>query len=381
MKRIGIDARFYGIAGPGRYVSNLVKNLEKYLPEGFEVYVFLTSKGMLDYSTNNKRFHPVLCDVSWYSWKEQLLLPWFFSKYRLDLLHVPHFNFPILYLGRLVLTVHDLIINRFSTERATTKFLLYYRFKRLVYRFVVWWGVKRAKRIIVPSNYVKQELMEGYNKLSKEKIAVTYEGVDSSFGGSASVMQSWGPYILYVGSMYPHKNLERLVGAFAKLRHDGTFTGDLVLAGKEDYFSNRLREEIKVKFPDLGFFDVIFPALNHVDKYINDTELSELYQNARALVFPSLSEGFGLPPLEAMRLRCPVVASNATSIPEVCGDAAVYFDPLDVNDIAEKIKQVVSNEDLRRYLIARGQENLKRFSWQRMAEETLKVYENCLGTR
>ena len=164
------------MAGPGRYVANLLKNLEGL--SNNEFFVFLSAEGLEKYQPQSQNFHKVLCTVPWYSWKEQIVLPFLFSKYRLDLLHVPHFNFPILYPGKIVLTIHDLIIHEFSTERATTKAPLYYKFKRLVYRLIVKIGVIRAIRVIVPSNFVKQDLIKKY-ALSEAKVVVTYEGVEN----------------------------------------------------------------------------------------------------------------------------------------------------------------------------------------------------------
>jgi len=381
MARIGIDARFYGVAGPGRYVSNLLKNLEGLSTHEF--FIFLSKEGFEKYQPASQNWHKVLCDVSWYSWKEQLVLPFLFLKYRLDLLHVPHFNFPIFYPGRIVLTIHDLIINQFSTERATTKFPLYYRFKRLVYRLIVKLGVTRAERVVVPSKYVKNELIRQY-ALSEAKVIITYEGVAGEYGEFEGNKGNTGndkeEFLLCVGSMYPHKNLERLVEAFAQLKSNGQFKGHLVLIGKEDYFAKRLRQEIATTYPNL-VPDIIFPGQDAPKGYLDDIEVKEYYQNALALVFPSLSEGFGLPPLEAMSLNCPVIASNSTSIPEICGEAAVYFDPYDVEDMAIKIINVIKDAELRQQLIAKGHENVKRFSWSKMAEETLKIYEDCFSSR
>lgn len=370
-RRLGIDARFYGIAGPGRYVSNLLKNLEGKVD--FEVYVFLTSKGFGEYAPQNQHFHKVLCNVSWYSWLEQIILPFFFLRYHLDLLHVPHFNFPIFYPGKIILTIHDLIINEFSTERATTRFPWYYRFKRLVYQIVMWWGIRRATKIIVPSQYVKNRLLEVY-KCSGEKIVVTYEGVGIGRSkGTACCAPTAVKYFLYVGSMYPHKNLERLIRAFKELKSSGNFLGQLVLIGKWDYFSQRLQSE-------LGSSEIIFPAEKSLSGYLSDEEIKPYYEQAVAFVFPSLSEGFGLPPLEAMSLGCPVVASSAASIPEICGEAALYFNPKNEEDMEEKLERIISDEDLRQDLINKGLENIKRFSWEKMAKETLKVYESCFSS-
>lgn len=150
------------------------------------------------------------------------------------------------------------------------------------------------------------------------------------------------PYILYVGSDYPHKNLARLKLAFQKLIEDGL-----------DY------------------------QLILVTEFVSDEELDNLYKNAGLFIFPSLCEGFGLPPLEAMKRGVPVVASNATCLPEVLGNAALYFNPLDINDIAEKIKKVLTDEDLRQTLIQKGFEQVKKYNWLKMAREIIEIYNLC----
>jgi len=147
------------------------------------------------------------------------------------------------------------------------------------------------------------------------------------------------PYILYVGNDYPHKNLKRLNLAFKKVVEDGL-----------DY------------------------KLTLITEFVSEQELDNLYRNASLFVFPSLSEGFGLPPLEAMARGVPVVSSNATCLPEILGDAAIYFNPLDIDDMAEKIKKALLDEGLRNNLIEKGFEQIKKYFWQKMAEETLKIY-------
>jgi glycosyltransferase involved in cell wall biosynthesis len=147
------------------------------------------------------------------------------------------------------------------------------------------------------------------------------------------------PYILYVGNDYPHKNLERLKLACEKLRQDGLKYSLILITG-----------------------------------FVSDKELDDLYQNASLFVFPSLYEGFGLPPLEAMKRGLPVVASNATCVPEILGEAALYFNPLNVDDMAEKIKNALINRELREELIEKGFEQIKKYSWQQMAQETMEIY-------
>jgi glycosyltransferase involved in cell wall biosynthesis len=174
---------------------------------------------------------------------------------------------------------------------------------------------------------------------------------------------------MYTGSAFPHKNLERLVSAFYLLKEQHPDL-KLVLVGKREYHSKQLEKWID-KNTDTD--SVVFTG------FIPDEELKWYYQNARAYVFPSLSEGFGLPGLEAMVHGCPVVSSNASCLPEINGDAAHYFDPLDVEDIAKKIDEVISSEPLRKKLIGLGNENAKRFSWRRFATQTLDIFKQVLG--
>jgi len=165
------------------------------------------------------------------------------------------------------------------------------------------------------------------------------------------------PYILYVGNAYPHKNLERLILAFNNLIRDG-FDCRLILVGEKDRFYKKLK--IGGKIIPTGF--------------ISDEELDNLYKNSALCVFPSLCEGFGLPPLEAMKRRVPVVCSNMGSLPEILGESAVYFNPLDIDDITEKIKMVLMDNNLIKKLVQKGFEQVMKYSWSDMAEKTLKQY-------
>jgi len=156
--------------------------------------------------------------------------------------------------------------------------------------------------------------------------------------------ESTNPYILYVGNDYPHKNLERLKLACEKIRQGGLKYSLILITG-----------------------------------FVSEKELDDLYKNASLFVFPSLCEGFGLPPLEAMKRGIPVVSSNLTCMPEILGDAALYFDPLNVDDMAEKIKTALINREVREDLIQKGFEQVKKYSWQQMAKETLEIYKTIQG--
>lgn len=168
------------------------------------------------------------------------------------------------------------------------------------------------------------------------------------------------PYLLYVGNAYPHKNLERLILAFQILAKNESV--NLVLVGELDYFYKKLQNQFAY-LPGLFFTD-----------FVSDQKLKKLYQKAALYVFPSLGEGFGLPPLEAMAHGLPVVSSRATCLPEILGQAAVYFNPENVEEIAAKIGLVFKNKKLQEKLIQQGRQRIKKYSWLKMARETLETY-------
>ncbi len=171
------------------------------------------------------------------------------------------------------------------------------------------------------------------------------------------------PYLLYIGNAFPHKNLERLVLAFGKIKQKKPNL-NLILVGKIDYFYKRIKRLVK----ELDIKDIHFLGR------VSDKELELLYKNAIAYVFPSLKEGFGLPGLEAMKNELPVISSNKASLPEVYGKAALYFDPEDVNDIFKNILKILNNQEKRKELIKKGKKQAKKYSWETCAKQTLKVY-------
>jgi len=378
MKRIGIDARFWGEAGPGRYASNLVKELEK-IDKKNKYFIFLASKGYKEYQPQNKNFTKVKADYRWYSLSEQLIYPKLLYRYNLDLLHFAQFNMPLLYLRPFTVTIHDMILHDFPIKKGGVKNNLMYPVKRLGYLVIFWWAAKRSRAIVVPSKDAKNDLVVRLG-ISSHKITVTQEGFDPNLGFSGSVSNSdpvlrkysiKKPYILFVGSMYPHKNLERLVDAFALFPEDI----NLVLLGKESFFSKKLRYKVEI----MGLRKrVFFPGKKAAHGYVPDEDLAAFYQNASAFVFPSLKEGFGIPPLEAMAFGVPVAASKTSCVSEVCGRAALYFNPKDARDMSQKMRTVLYNESVRCRLIKAGRENAKKFSWERMAYQTFKVFEEVL---
>lgn len=369
-KRIGIDARFYGPLGKGlgRYTQEVVDNIIKLDPDN-EYVIFLRRENFNDFQADGARVKKILADIRWYSLAEQLIFPLYVLRERLDLMHFPHFNAPVFCPVKFVVTIHDLILIKFPTSRATTLGPLVYKVKNLAYKLVIYLAVKRAKKILAVSEFTKHDIIRQF-KVKPEKIAVTYEGAAELLktpfnkGGRGAFISR--PYLLYVGNAYPHKNLDGLIRVFAKINKSLPDL-KLVLVGKEDYFYSRLKQLAK-NFSN----NIIFPG------YVPDRELAGLYQNALVYVFPSFYEGFGLPPLEAMARGLAVVSSNKTCLPEILGSAALYFNPDDEADMKNKIEQVMADEKLRAELINRGYERVKKYSWRDCAEKTLAVYKSCL---
>jgi len=383
-KRIGIDARFYGTKakGLGRYTQEIVDNIIK-LDTVNEYRIFLRPENFLEFKCDGVRVKKILADVPWYSWREQLVMPRLLIKEKLSLVHFPHFNVPLIYGGEFVVTIHDLILTKFPTVRATTLSPALYWLKNLLYRLVIWSAAWRARKIIAVSEFTKRDIVKTL-RVRPDKISVTYEGVanlaknrDTLFDLSddKTTLLRYNinrPFLLYVGNAYPHKNLERLFEVFSRLRHQFGDKLQLVLVGKEDYFYERLKQAAGERglLTAAGESPVVWTG------YVTDEELEILFKHALVYVFPSLYEGFGLPPLEAMAKGCPVASSNSSSLPEILGRAAVYFNPTDLADMVDKISSVIKDDRLRRDLRQRGYEQVKRFSWWECARATFEVYKN-----
>ena len=175
--RIGIDARFLGSKGKGlgRYTQKLIENLEKIDPEN-QYVIFLRQENWSQYEPKSPRFKKVLADFRWYSLAEQMWFPAKIYRERLNLMHFPHFNVPIFYFKPFIVTIHDLILRHFPTHRSSTLGPIKYWLKNIAYRIVIWLAIRRAKKIIVPSNYVKKDILNNFN-MDEEKIIITYEGV------------------------------------------------------------------------------------------------------------------------------------------------------------------------------------------------------------
>lgn len=385
-KIIGIDARFYGPLGKGlgRYTQEIVDNIIN-IDSDNEYVVFLGPDNFDEFiiaPTNVGRIKKIKINIRWYTLKEQVLLPFYFKKESLDLIHFPHFNVPILTLNKFVVTVHDLILTKFPTVRATTLSPFVYKLKNLAYRLVIWLALKRAQKIITVSEFTKNDIIEQFG-VGKEKIMVTYEGVanlakghDTLFvkkldeEGTLERYKIKDNFLLYIGNAYPHKNLEGLVRVFSEVLKKYPDLR-LVLVGKSDYFYERVKAYAK----SLGLYQesnddspIIFPG------YVPDAELEVLFKRALFYIFPSLYEGFGLPPLEAMAKGCPVLSSDKSSMPEILGEAAAYFNPGQDSEMEKAIYKMIEDKTLRASLVEKGYAQAKKYNWWECAYATYKIY-------
>lgn len=287
---------------------------------------------------------------------QQLKLPLIMRRIKADLLWSPCNIGPVLVKNQVV-SMHDASVFA-SSKWFTKKFIMYYR-------FILPLLGRTAKKLITFSNFSKRELIR-IGITSEEKIFVIPHGTNHVFSQKKEKNLN-SLYVLALGSRDPRKNIPRLIEAWKQLPLNLRHNRKLIITGARIHSFSQ--EAFKTIPDDVHFID-----------YIPDTELSSLYSKADLFVYPSLYEGFGLPPLEAMACGCPVIVSNVTSLPEVCGDAAYYIDPYSVESIAEGIEKILSDDDLRQSLIKQGLERARLFSWEESAQEHLKVLEEVLNT-
>lgn len=362
--KITIDARELRTS-TGRYMERLLHYLQQ-LDSEHEFVVLLKPEDMDGWQITNPRFTKVACPHKEFSFDEQLGFKKQLDNLRTDLVHFAMVQQPILYHGKVVTTIHDLTTARFTNPDKNPAI---FKAKQQVYKQVIKRAARKSNAIITPSEFVKNDLID-FTGIAADKVTVTYEAADKITDSPAPLPDLQNKqFIMYVGRPTPHKNLERLLEAFALLRaqHPSLY---LVLAGKKD--ANYRRIESLVHERQLE--QVVFTD------FVSEGQLRWLYEQCAAYVFPSLSEGFGLPGLEAMVHGAPVVSSNATCLPEIYGDAAHYFDPTNVQAMSDAINEVVTDKDLRARLITTGKKQADGYSWQRLAEQTLQIYEATLGS-
>jgi glycosyltransferase involved in cell wall biosynthesis len=376
-KTILFDGRFISLnnAGLGRYSSELLKNLLDQASDEFKFILLILPGTKFDeelkssIAKNQKKVEVIEFGAKHYSVSEQTKLKNFLAEIKPDLVHFTNLNHPVFYKGKFVVTIHDLTLFQYA-ERAS--FL-----RKAAYNYVIKKAAQNSEKILTVSEFAKKEIIKKFD-LEEDKVIVTYNGIDKKFRKITSPkalerVEKYKlnrPYFLYVGQWRSHKNLLTLARAFKKVL-DGGFGDkiDLVFTGKIDPKYPELIEEIK----RLGIENNI-----KLTGFVEDEDLPVIYNNALAFVFPSLSEGFGLPALEAQACSLPVISSTSSSLPEVLGEGALFFNPNSVSDLSKKMIEVIKDPKLKSELIEKGLKNVQRFSWDNTAQKTLEVYRELL---
>jgi len=362
--RVAIDTRKIHDFGIGTYIRNLLRQLARI--DADSEYILLCREADLGIAAQlGPNFRSVREPSPNYSLREQIHVPWLLRRERPDVYHAPHYVLPPAIRCRSVVTIHDcihLMFPQYLPNRAAYAYA----------RASMWAAARRSNRILTVSEASKRDILQLFN-VKPEKIVVVYNAIDEHFSATPSEehverirerYQLDHKFVLYVGNIKPHKNLVRLIEAFSQLRrtHDDL---KLLIIGDEISRLPALRRAVHrhklhkhVRF--LG--------------YLKDDTLTVLYRLASVFVFPSLYEGFGLPPLEAMASGTPVVTSNVSSLPEVTGDAAVLVDPYDVDSIVDGIRRILDDPRLAEELRVKGLKRAREFSWERSVEKTQRVY-------
>jgi alpha-1,3-rhamnosyl/mannosyltransferase len=363
--RVAIDARKLHDYGIGTYVRNLLRELAR--QDDDAEYVLLCAPADAGALRDlGPRFHPWVVRAGNYSAREQWAIPWALGRADVDLFHAPHYVVPPLTTRRFVVTIHDCIHLRFP-QYLPSRGAFYYA------RAMMTMAARRSARVLTVSQASKDDILH-YLKVPPDKVEVIYNALDTTLAGVpthedvARVRERFlltSPFVLYTGNIKPHKNVDRLIEAFSILRRSGVEDVKLLIIG----------DEIS-KYPNLRRLVHRFQIHQHVRflGFVPDATLAVLYRLAAVFVFPSLYEGFGLPPLEAMAAGAPVITSNVSSLPEVVGDAAILIDPMDSGAIANAMGRVLGDPALRDDLIRRGRQRVKAFSWERSVARVRQVY-------
>lgn len=359
--RIVLDLRIFGPqhGGLGRYNQQLLLNLATF--DLKNQYIILIKKISSDLPDLPANFSWKVCPYHWYSLQEQIFLPFILKKLKPDLVHFPHFNVPIFYRGKFIVTIHDLIMTKFPSIRTSTLNRFVFIFKRLAYQLTIKSAITRADKIIAVSKFTAEDIKSYFhlNKNQAEKIKVVYEGLTPIKDTQEINDDLPEKFFLYVGNAYPHKNLAFLIDVFQEfLKNHPDFY--LVLVGTHNYFYQQLEK--------LAHQHVIFAG------FIADKKLAAYYRQSQAYIFPSLYEGFGLPPLEALAHQTPVLSSSASCLPEILADAVVYFDPQNKEDLLNKMENIITDKDLTQQLKLSSESVLAKYSWEQMAQEIIKYY-------
>ena len=365
---IVIDARLYGPkhTGIGRYTKNLLVHLSKltsFKNYNFTLLVYpeLESEAKQDLGNQYNYF---VTNIRHYSLQEQFLLPNIINRLQPTITHFTHFNKPLFFRGKSVVTIHDLIKHFSRGKNTTTRHPIFYWIKYFAYLFLTKITIQ-TNHIIVPSNYWRQFILDKY-QINPQKITTTYEALDPKFLTFKDNRYQPNPknYLIYTGTLYPHKNIDVIIHALKHLPNI-----QLKIISPKNAFTDKLLTQAKKYGVDhqvnfLGF--------------LKDRQFPKIYNQALCLVHPSLMEGFSLTGLEAMALNCPVISSNRSCLPEIYGNSVIYFDPTNPNDLVQKIN-LLKTTHLRHQLVHKGKNQIKNYSWLQTAKQTLNVYQKVLS--
>ncbi len=369
--RIGLNLLYLipdVVGGTQTYATGLIGGLRQ-LQTHYAFTLFVNREGASLFPDEGSHFQKVICPVDAKNrlhryWFEQVRLRDYVRSHSIDLLHSLAYISPIFLPCPAVVTIHDL---NFKMAGHAMPLI-----RRWALGLFVRQAIKRSERILTVSEFSRQEIFKAYN-VAPDKVIVTHEAADDALPlkktkepGQAQAQQCLNkPYIVAFSSVTANKNIPRLVEAFNDAKNNGALEHQLVLIGHPPLNGNGAPIRIHP--------DIIWTG------YLGREDVYDVLSHADFMVFPSLYEGFGLPLLEAMAAGVPVVCSNAASIPEVTGGAAVYFDPLSVPDLTGQLLRVARDPALRLTLKDKGVENLKRFSWKKTAAETVAIYDDILS--
>ncbi|MFN7160710.1 MAG: glycosyltransferase family 4 protein [Candidatus Gracilibacteria bacterium] len=366
--RIGIDARMYSpkFTGIGRYNYELINHLFEIDKENTYV-IFMNEPEYSEFTFSAKNVEKICAGAKYYSLGEQLSFMKKLYQARLDVMHFTHFNNALLYFKKQTVTIHDLTLSFFPGKKMTKWY------HRVAYFLSVWGVTKKAYRIIAISENTKNDLIKVL-RVPEKKITVVTEGASQDFSKITDKMRLSEtkkrlglsrPFFLYTGVWRDHKNLVGLIKAFHKLTLSKDFDADLVITGRHD----PVYTEVKDTVQELHLEDRV-----KLVGMVSEGDLTALYSLATLYTFPSFYEGFGLTILEAFAAELPVACSNTSSLPEVGGDAVIYFDPYSIDDMAEKIGMLYDDKELQKELILKGKKQLSVFSWEDMTKKIHDIY-------
>ncbi len=363
------------LVGVGSYAKNLITSLKKFDTEN-QYFIFVKREHSNVFSINQNNINIIyqknilrnkILRVLW----EQIILPLYIKRLKIDLLHSIHYTIPLFAGCKVVATFHDMTFFLYPQKHIFIKRIFF----KLFIRISSW----KANRIIAVSESTKKDIIKFLGV--SNKIDVVYEAVDSKYhpfkneSMASIIMRKYGifnKFILYVGTLEPRKNIVRLIQAYYNLIFKNNITHQLVIVGKKGWYY----QEIFKIVDELGLNKekqrVIFTG------YVPDDELLFLYNAADFFVYPSLYEGFGIPPLEALACGVPVISSNISSLPEVIGDAGMLIDPYNVQEISQAMFEMLKNHKKKVQFKIKGLKRAEKFSNEKIAEGTIKVYKKTM---